>query len=415
MIFFQLPRTFLNTYKYIECVIKPCAPKPIISQSLSHYLCNIKEKIDDREKEWDIYKKYTNPCEYINSVVPNKRKSVSKYKPLSRSYFKMIEILSFFKLTKPTDQDVPIRSFHLAEGPGGFIEAISNFRQCKQDEYIGISLVDENNDPNIPGWKKSEYFLNTHSNVFIEAGADGTGDILSTDNFVYCTNKYKNSMDVITADGGFDFSMDFNSQEIHITKLLFAQVCYALTLQKKGGSFVLKVFDCFMQHTVDILYILSSFYDKVYLTKPQTSRYANSEKYVVCKGYLFDGSTDLTTLLFSVFQKTMACEKPDEIHGFLTLRTPLFFLSKLQEFNSIFGQQQIEIIHYTISLIENKNKTEKIENMIKLNVQKCVNWCIKYNVMYNSFITKGNQSSLLNPLFFLEEGSKEVEVEPIST
>ena len=45
-------------------------------------------------------------------------------------------------------------------------------------------------------------------------------------------------MDFITGDGGFDFSVDFNSQEKHIADLLMAQVFYALIMQKKGGCFV---------------------------------------------------------------------------------------------------------------------------------------------------------------------------------
>ena len=143
----------------------------------------------------------------------------------------------------------------------------------------------------VPGWKKSDYFLKSHPNIHIETGADKTGNILSMDNFLHCRAKYGSSMDLITGDGGFDFSADFNNQEMNITQLLFAQMCYALCLQKYNGSFILKIFDCFMEHTVDILYILSAFYETVYITKPKTSRYANSEKYLVCKNFLlFDDS-----------------------------------------------------------------------------------------------------------------------------
>ena len=72
-------------------------------------------------------------------------------------------------------------------------------------------------------------------------------------------------MDLITADGGFDFSIDFNNQEVQIAKLLFAQVCFAITMQKQGGTFILKLFDCFMQHSIDIIYILSSFFQMHYV------------------------------------------------------------------------------------------------------------------------------------------------------
>jgi len=380
-------------------------PTSVISNSLSSYLYKIKREIDKREKDWDIYKKYTNPYEYIHTQIPSKKKCVSKYKPLSRSYFKMIEILSIFDLDAigrskrdshffplrsmetqhPTSPNI-LRSFHLAEGPGGFIEALANTRKCYHDQYIGMTILDPDNDPNIPAWKKTEYFLRQNKNVVIETGSDGTGNILSLENFCYCKEKYSGSMDIVTADGGFDFSLDFNNQEIVISQLLFSQICYALVMQKRGGSFVLKIFDTFMQHSVDLLYILSSFYDKVYLIKPQTSRYANSEKYVVCKDFLFHSVDSFFPYLMSAFKKMLLCniaEGGQYIHRFIQLPIPVNFIVRLEEYNAIFGQQQIENIYYTISLTKHKNKQEKIENLIKTNIQKCISWCLRYNVPYH--------------------------------
>ena len=83
-----------------------------------------------------------------------------------------------------------------------------------------------------------------------------------------------------------DFSFDFKNQENNISNLLFAQIAYALVMQKHKGKFILKIFDSFMQHTIDLIAILSSFYEQVYITKPNTSRYANSEKYIVCIGFI---------------------------------------------------------------------------------------------------------------------------------
>ena len=96
--------------------------------------------------------------------------------------------------------------------------------------------------------------MNKYKNIILENGADGTGNLLNLENLKYCREKYSSSMDLITGDGGFDFSMDFNYQEIFISKLLFAQVAFAVTMQKQGGSFVLKIFDCFMEHSVDLMY-----------------------------------------------------------------------------------------------------------------------------------------------------------------
>jgi 23S rRNA U2552 (ribose-2'-O)-methylase RlmE/FtsJ len=392
MTYYLLPKTTPLIYKYIDCIEKEGSPIPVISNSLSEYLYETKKKLDDREKDWDIFKKYTNPYEYIHTPVPFKKKCISKYKPLSRSYFKMIEIITTFNLIFDSK---PIKSFHLAEGPGGFIEAIVGLRKNPNDIYIGMTIVDEEQDPNIPGWKKTESFLRQNKNVYIETGADNTGNILSIENFAYCKDTYASSMELITGDGGFDFSIDFNNQEINIAKLLFGQIAYALIMQKRSGAFILKIFDCFMQHTIDLLYILSSFYEKVFIMKPNTSRHANSEKYIVCKGFFFSSCEQFYPFLYRAFEKMML--KPElqinnatYIYRFINMPIPYCFAIKLEEYNAIIGQQQIENIHYTISLIENKHKQDKIDNLIKTNIQKCIQWCTKYNIAYQPIITNNN-------------------------
>ena len=46
--------------------------------------------------------------------------------------------------------------------------------------YYGMTLIDDND--NIPGWKKSKYFLSKHSNIIIEKGIDNKGDIIICSN-----------------------------------------------------------------------------------------------------------------------------------------------------------------------------------------------------------------------------------------
>ena len=384
MIHFQLPRNSPNLYKYIEYFFseETVIPSPIISNSLSCYLCDIKKKIRTREQDWDTVKRYTNPYEYIHTVIPGKKKSMAKKKPLSRSYFKMIELIYFFKLLSKVSHDKEITTFHLAEGPGGFIEALLESRNNKNDRYYGMSILDDANDQNIPAWKKSRQFLQDNPNVVIETGIDGTGDILKLENLQYCKDMYSNKMEIITGDGGFDFSIDFNNQEHSIGQLLFAQVIYAVIMQKQGGSFILKTFDCFMQHTLDILAILSSFYEKVYITKPQTSRYANSEKYIVCKGFIGQPADEIYPYLKTAFQQMISSEK--RMFKLLNIPLTLLFTTKVEEYNAIFGQQQIENIHYTLSLMDVKNKSEKLNNLVKTNVKKSTDWCVKYGVLHNN-------------------------------
>lgn len=388
MIHFQIPRNNPNLYKYINVQNIDSMPGPVISNSLSFYLGDIKKRINNRDDEWDIIKRYTNPYEYIHTSVPVKRRSIAKRKPLSRSYFKMIELTQYFKLLERVDKLAPMKSFHLAEGPGGFIEALVQMRNNVNDRYIGMSILEEANDSAIPGWKKSKQFLQENSNVFIENGITETGDILSVENLDYCKDTYHGQMEIITGDGGFDFSVDFNNQEHSIGKLLYAQVIYAIVMQKKGGSFILKMFDSFMAHTLDILALLSSFYEKVSITKPQTSRYANSEKYIVCKNFLDIEINLVYPYLRNSFEKLM--NNNDNMFRLLNISLPLLFTTKIEEYNAIFGQQQIENIHYTLSLMDSKNQQEKMAALIKSNVKKSTEWCVRYNVVYNNIILHSN-------------------------
>ena len=392
MTYYLLPRA--NKSVYNDLSYEQVENKIVISYSLAKYLYEIKGKITDIDKAWDIYKKYTNPYEYIHTNTPQTKRPISKYKPLSRSYFKMIEILHTFSIVFPNS----IKSFHLAEGPGGFIEALLYERKNPNDTYTGMTLLDEHADTNIPAWKKSQHFLKENPNVLLENGIDGTGNILSLDNFEYVTKKYESSIDLVTADGGFDFSFDFNQQENVISKLLFAQIAYALCIQKKGGTFVLKIFDCFMQHTIDLLYFLSCFYDKTHIIKPKTSRYANSEKYIVCSGFLYNNNNDFYTHIYNCFQNML--KKDYAYCRFLSQDVPLYFIQKLEEYNSVFGQTQLKNINYTISLMSNKMRQDKINTLVRGNIQKSIQWCILNQVPYNNipnnlFINYDNEEKIV--------------------
>ena len=149
----------------------------------------VKNEIDKYFKnEWDVVKKITNPFEMI--YLTNKQfkmYSLSLYEPISRSYFKMIEILTIF--FKELDQYKKINTFHLAEGPGGFIEGFINFRNNKKDQLYGITLIEKNK--NIPGWNKNNTFLNKQRNVNLITGVDNSGNLYNIRNHYYLIDKFK--------------------------------------------------------------------------------------------------------------------------------------------------------------------------------------------------------------------------------
>ena len=68
MIYFLLPRLSFNICQYIDYT-NTNNLNPYISISQSIYLNNIKNNINKNQTEWDIHKKYTNPYEYINTII----------------------------------------------------------------------------------------------------------------------------------------------------------------------------------------------------------------------------------------------------------------------------------------------------------------------------------------------------------
>ena len=358
---------------------------PYISNTLNSYLTTNKSKIEQVQSEWDNIKKYVNPYEFIHTQIPQCKTSIAKYNPISRSYFKFIEITSLLLLLEPF-KDINISSFHLCEGPGGFIESLANTRSNINDYYYGMTL--ESTNSNIPGWNKSYEILQKHPNIIIEKGVNNTGNILNPANFEYCYSKYKNSMNIITADGGFDFSIDFNMQEILSTRLILAEVLYALVMQKKGGNFILKIFDSFSNTTVEIIYLLTCFYNKVYIIKPNTSRYANSEKYVVCIDFKYHTINHLFNSFFNIIKRIS--NNNVYIDNILTFQLPYLFSLRLEEINAVLGQQQIESIVNTLNLIKHKNKNDKLEQLKLNNINKCINWCIRYKQPYYKNIQHTN-------------------------
>ena len=346
----------------------------IIDSTVFNALIKCKNKINNEKylKLWDNTKKYSNDYELIYIPNKNNRKhSISRYKPLSRAYFKLWEIIYDFNLMK---EPGIITVFCLAEGPGGFMESVINFRNNSNDSIYGITLKSVNKD--IPGWLKSSKFIKKN-NIKITYGLDGTGNLYNIDNIKYLNTFIGEKVDYITADGGFDFSVNFNKQEELSYRIIFSEIISALTILKIGGTFICKIFDIHTIITVKFIYLLFSYFGKVYITKPYTSRPANSEKYLVCIGFKGIDSDFLELLYMYITHWDMLKEQ------FLSfISVPDTFFHKLFIYNNYISLIQIKNINMTLNLIDtnilNKNKIIKKQSKI------AKDWCNNYNIRINN-------------------------------
>lgn len=335
---------------------------------------NAKHSIDKYYSDfsWDKMKLYTNPYEFIflssNKFLQTKGSSVAKVEPLSRSFFKMIEISNNY-FQNEINRKEPIRSLHLAEGPGGFIEALVYLRKKKvsrelqkEDMYYGITLLDKAYE--VPSWKKSGLFMKENLNVNILTGVDGIGDLCNTDNLWYLYQRFKhNKMDIITGDGGFDFSVVYNLQEYVAFPLILSQCIAGLSCLKKGGKYMCKIFDMNTIITVELLYILQCYFDEIIFFKPKTSRLANSEKYIVCvgfKGIDYEGIKNLISILET--WNNIDVDNCSYINNFVSKKTNFSFQSKGN--NKEVNREIKKEVNLGNSTLENPNSEIKILNYL---------------------------------------------------
>lgn len=373
----------------------------VINNNEYKKLINYKNKIEQIEDTslWDKSKKFTNDYELI--YLPNKKikcNSISKYDPLSRAYFKLFEILVDFDLINH-NKILDIAS--LAEGPGGFIEAIINYRKrihTKKDNLFGITLKSISKD--IPGWNKARMFLKKNSNVSIHYGEDGTGNLYNLENIIHFKNTLNKKMDFVTADGGFDFSYNFNRQEQLSYRIIFCEMVTTLSIQKKGGSFVCKFFDIYTDISQSFIYLLFLHYDEVFITKPNTSRSANSEKYIVCRG--FKGIDEIILKKLYIIVKNF-----DYIYKNDMFINKIFeykddnFKSNLNTINTKLFNLQINTIERTLDIIKNKKYDDTFNENTYNQSNLAFNWCkyykvsinynSKYLIKYKSIIKKYNK------------------------
>ena len=358
-----------------------------------------KEEIDQLENTevWDKMKKLGNPYELIYTTYHRKRKneSISLYSPLSRSYFKMWEIYNNYPIFKNFPMDTDFQFCHLAEGPGGFMEASFNYlkhirhkRYRPNDRYYGITIKPYNDY--IPDWTKIKRIFGDEEKVYVQYGNLYEYEDVQA----YIQHFSTRKAHVVTADGGFDYSKDFNGQELNSCQIIFSEIAVAFNVLIRNGTFICKVFDLFSAPMIKMIELLRRNFEFVYIYKPSTSRPANSEKYIICMNYLnLFTEEDKVHLLHMVrdwneqVARSTEEEREEMIVDLDGIRVKNDLVHSLERLNIEYISQQ-KISLQKILDIAKRNPSSMIEKkdydeLIRTQVIKAIEWCTRYNVEIN--------------------------------
>lgn len=361
----------------------------IILEDIYFLISKYKNQIETikNQKIWDFCKKLTNDFEMIHLYNKNSYSityGVANYEPISRSYFKMWEMIKDFDLINIDDEKMNI--FCFAEGPGGFVEAICNYRKIYSntvnDNITCMTLKSYKSD--IPGWKKSSKLFKENQNIEIYYGIDNTGDLYNFHNLIGLENKSKDKKcKLVTADGGFDFSIDYNKQEELSYRLIICEIVAAITVLKIDGHFVIKIFDNITNFTLKIIYFLTSLFLKINIVKPFTSRPANSEKYIICKNFIGINQSDLNNLYQIINDWEILVKENKKVIDIFDIELPYNFIKIIKEYNLYILHKQINNILKTLTYSK-INLCNSDINFIKQNQAILSSlWCLKYDIPIN--------------------------------
>jgi hypothetical protein len=192
----------------------------------------------------------------------------------------------------------------------------------------------------------------------------------------------------------FDF-MFFNKPQTDINLYIIKLIEFVMTIlryQANGGTSIIKIDNVFHKPIVDLIYLLSSLFEKVYIIKPNTNNVTTFEKYIVCKNYnvICDTKLELHKSNYYKLQSFVKTLNKKNIVSIIDYEIPCYFVNKIDDINIIIGQQQLESLDQIINIIKNKNKEERVETIKKSNIQKSVSWCEKLKIPYNRFSEKTN-------------------------
>ena len=372
---------------------------------------------------------------------------------ISRSFFKLWELLHRYKeIFERLDHESDLTILNLGECPGGFIQACAHYRMKthskSNDTYFCYSLDHDNDDQtpddqadqdqdedkskskskkpqkksvakttpqkqqkkkNInlswecPTTKQQIKRIGNHLNLLY-------GDHTKPDDIKKMIEEMKGAKaDLITADGAYTHDKVYNYEEIVNYKIFFGEIAAAILNQKLGGTFVIKIFDILTNVTRQMLLLLNHYWSEIFITKPDFSRPASSEKYVICLGFKGVETSNQTYESIQSTIYTLMKVWNEKIDSSISTRTDVYFpknevftLSimdyqvgddeefsrKLQEISRDHVMKQSGHITDGIHLIHTKEIFDRtaVRKIKEYQLLQAINWCQRYGLEHTDKI-----------------------------
>jgi len=397
---------------------------PLISLGFHNFLHRTKSamSITNKLQTKNEFYYIINPFEHI---IPNYEDSLKKLSEhylgindanstiLSSSFYKIWEILYLFGIADKKE----LSYASLSVGNESFIQAVIKYREklgkgisndnmfnvtihTEKDKYIEIGNQFLGYNILLDSYAKHDTNTKTKNNKTIKkaksyTARDNISNLDTIKLFKKDIEKSKKYTDLLIADSNLEWD-NINYQEQEAYQLILGEIITALRVQAKDGAFILKVFETFTIPSIKMIYLLSSFYEKIYIYKPFYSRASESEKYVICKGFKYDQKKDANELdiklksLEKVLEGMNSNKFVYDIYSDMSL--PNEYLDKFKFMNiKIANPQQIMINEIVIYIKENNYFGEKYHKHREQQIEATKWWVSNFYPPSNNLHEKNKE------------------------
>jgi hypothetical protein len=287
-----------------------------------------KQSYREYTKTFKEYRKYTHPYDYMDRIVVNTK--------VSNNSYSIWEVICHFDVIDDT-----ISNIHMIDTT----DELQSMIQNKYKKSVISPLM--------------EYDMNTFTDMYLEYIER------SSNRFMDWYSYRVDTSDIII------LNTLHNTHETILTNIFIS-----IILQKPTGSLILEMNDIASIFSIDLLYIIGSLYEDVFMVKPEISDIHQNEIFIFCYGMREFSKMKFISNMLPLLRRSYNNDS-----RIISNHIPHKMVSSILNVSYINKNIQSNSIIDTLK-IQNSISSLNLDIIEKKHMSKCKRWCKRYDIEY---------------------------------
>jgi len=349
---------------------------PTFTLGFQHFIHQSKLKMDitnqfeDKKKIYLVMSEFETIIDDYDKGIQNMANKYFDTKINGRTFYKLWELFFLFDIVDLKDND--FTTVLLDNVSNDLLQSVMLYRKQfgtknnKNNKYVNTII----NEDYIQNKKKSN---NVEFKVDDNIGKN-KANLIITNGF-----KTKNAIYSVT-------------QEQNSYKLILNQILYVLKNQSTSGTFICKIYESFTNVMSKIISCLTCFYEKVYITKPLTSKNISSEKYIVCLNFKKVSNSDIDKIGSVIDELNKVSKHKNLVDIFPKYNIDTIFKNTMISLNVKISNKQFINDNEIITFINSQNyRGYEYDNKRQLQINATEYWVKQFLIDKDEYSDKKKQ------------------------